>query len=307
MIRLDALTLKQFRALVAVADTGSLTAAAEVLGLTTPAIHNQIKNMETAAETTLLARAPGATGLAPTPAGDLMILAGRRIEASLAQVGDRLGALARGQTGHVALGVVSTGKYFAPRLVRQLNDAQPDIDIRLHVGNRGEVIAMLDHGALDLAVMGRPPRDPEVVALPLGPHPHTILLPPDHPLAHRTGVQPEDLLAETFITREDGSGTRILMERYLERIADGHRFRRIEMNSNETIKQAVMAGLGIALLSMHTAMDELHGGRLVALAAPGLPIMRHWYLVHPAATPLEGPAARVQATVIDLGGAYLPR
>ncbi|QYK40710.1 MAG: LysR family transcriptional regulator [Paracoccaceae bacterium] len=307
MIRLDALTLKQLRALVAVADSGSLTAAATRLGLTTPAIHSQIKNLESAVEAQVLARAPGATGLVPTAAGEELVLAGRRIEAVLRLAGDRMAALSQGQVGHVTLAVVSTAKYFAPRLLRRLTDLHPEIDVGLRVGNREQVIAGLDQGGVDLAVMGRPPRDPAVVATPLGPHPHGIILPPDHPLARRDPVAPEDITEETFITREDGSGTRILMERYLERIADGHLFRRIEMDSNETIKQAVMAGLGIALLSLHTVTEEVRTGRLVLMRAPGLPIMRHWYLVHPAAAPLTAAGARIHKAIVDMGGTFLPR
>ncbi len=305
MIRLDALTLKQLRALIAVADTGSLTAAAERIGLTTPAIHNQIKTLEAAVETPVLARGTG--GLVPTAAGAELVLAGHRIGAALTLAGDRMAALSRGQVGHVALGVVSTAKYFAPRLVRSLSDTHPEIAVTLRVGTREEVIADLDHGALDLAVMGRPPRAPAVVSIPLGPHPHGIVMAPDHPLAGQDIDSPGPLLDQTFIAREPGSGTRILMDRYLERLADGHAFRRIEMRSNETIKQSVIAGLGIAFLSLHTVTDELRGGRMVLLRAPGLPIVRHWYLVHPAEPPLSAAADRLRGAVVALGGAFLPQ
>lgn len=307
MIRLDALTLKQLRALIAVAETGSLTAAAERLGLTTPAVHNQIKMLEGAIRTPVLMRAAGGAGMVPTPAGSEMVLAGRRIDAALTLAGDRIGAVSRGKVGHVALGVVSTAKYFVPRLVRILTDAHPEIAITLRVDNREEVIADLDHGAIDLAVMGRPPRRPIVVSTPLGPHPHGIVLAPDHPLAGAEVTGPGDLMEQTFIAREPGSGTRILMERYLDRMAEGHTFRRIEMTSNETIKQAVIAGLGIALLSLHTVTDEVRAGRLALLRGPGLPIMRHWYLVHPAASPLSAAAERLHRAVVALGGSYLPQ
>ena len=109
-----------------------------------------------------------------------------------------------------------------------------------------------------------------------------------------------------MITREQGSGTRILMTRYLDGRAEGRVFDLVEMGSNETIKQAVMAGLGLAFLSLHTVMDELRAGRLVLVHAPGLPLVRHWFLVHPLHATLGPAAAAVQARIIALDGSFLP-
>ena len=306
MPRMDALTLKQLRALVAVSKTGSLTAAAEAQSLTTPAIHSQIKNLETALGTEVLMRSPNLSGLVPTQDGRLIVDSAQQIEAILSRLAQQLRALKQGKRGQVALGVVSTGKYFAPGLIRRLNGLCPDIEISLRVGNRETVITELDRGAIDLAIMGRPPRMPEVVAIPLGPHPHSIVLAPDHALAGRVDLDMDLLLRETFIAREPGSGTRILMQRYLDGVSEGREIRMIEMDSNETIKQAVIAGLGIAMLSLHTVDEELRNGRLCLLPAPGLPVIRHWYLVHRAATPLPAPALELVARITDLNGTYFP-
>ena len=307
MLRLDGLTLKQLRALVSVAKAGSLTAAAEAIGLTTPAIHSQIKGLETALAVQMLMHSSGHSGLVPTSQGRLVITATERIDAILADMAAQLVALSQGKTGQVTLGVVSTAKYFAPGLVRMLNQRCPDIDISLLVGNRETIIADLARGTLGLAIMGRPPRPPDVVAIPLGPHPHGIVVPPDHPLVGASDVDPDLLLRETFIAREEGSGTRILMQRYLDGISDGREIRMIEMDSNETIKQAVIAGLGIAMLSLHTVGEELRSGRLRLLQGRGLPVMRHWYLVHLAANPLPAAAATLAAEVVALNGTFLPR
>jgi DNA-binding transcriptional LysR family regulator len=307
MPSLDGLTLRQMRALMAVAGTGSLTAAARTLGLTTPAIHSQIKNLEIAARAPLLTRDPGHTGLVPTHEGTVILAAARRIEAILSHAAAQLGAMKQGLLGQVTLGVVSTGKYFAPRLIRILSEVCPDIEVALRVGNRESIIANLDRGAIDLAVMGRPPRMPEVVAVPLGPHPSSFVLPPGHPMATASYFEPEQLLSETLIAREAGSGTRILLERYLDRIAEGREVRLIEMDSNETIKQAVMAGLGIAMLSLHTVSEELGSGRLHLLTGQGLPIMRQWYLVHRVVPDLTAVAAKLSAQIVDLNGVYLPQ
>ena len=306
MIRLDSLTLRQLRALAAVARTGSLTAAAESLGLTPPAIHSQIKGLEGALQARVLERSRGQSGLVPTREGALMLAATERIEATLSHSAAQLAAMGKGLQGHVTLGVVSTGKYFAPRLIRTLNRLCPEIEVALRVGNRSQVIAGLDRGALDLAIMGRPPRMPEVIATPVGPHPHSFVVAPDHPLASASFFEPEQILDETIITRESGSGTRILMQRYLDRIGDGRDIRLVQMDSNETIKQSVMAGLGIAMLSLHTVSEEISGGRLHLLSGHGLPVMRHWYLVHRATPSPTAVTDKLAAQIVQLNGQFLP-
>ncbi|GIL00646.1 MAG: LysR family transcriptional regulator [Alphaproteobacteria bacterium] len=306
MMRLNALTLKQLRCLVAVAERRSLSAAAAALNQTTPAIHSQIRNLEDAAGVALLARAADGSGFDLTVEGTELLRAAHRIEANLSQAAAAMAAIARGRRGRVVLGVVSTAKYFAPRLVRRLLDLEPEIDVVMRVGNRDRVAAELAHGAVNLAIMGRPPRQPEVQVSPLGPHPHGVILPPDHPLAREDGFDPLRLLSETFLSREEGSGTRVLMMRFFDRLAEGHPVRLIEMESNETIKQAVLAGLGLAFLSLHTVCDELTAGRLALLRGPGLPVMRHWYLVLPAWSE-PAPATSAIATAIEgLNGTYLP-
>ncbi|MBE2275618.1 MAG: LysR family transcriptional regulator [Rhodobacteraceae bacterium] len=307
MLRTDAITLKQLRALKAVVAHGTLTAAAVELGLTTPAIHSQIKNLETATDVALLRRDGEGGRMEPTAEGEEMLRAATRIESILSQAAAQIRARSTGRLGEVVLSVVSTAQYFAPRLVRMLIDRCPEIAIQLRVGNRESVVADLDQARCELAIMGRPPRAPEVHALPLGPHPHGVILLPDHPLARDDGYDPSLLVRETFLSREPGSGTRILMQRFFERLEEPHAVRLIEMESNESIKQAVLAGLGVAFLSLHTVDDELRSGRLAVLRGPFLPVMRHWYLVTPQHVP-PGPATqRIAAEIAALSGGYLPR
>ncbi|MFN3938672.1 MAG: LysR family transcriptional regulator [Gemmobacter sp.] len=301
------ISLKQLRSLIAVAELRSMTAAAAALNQTTPAIHSQIRKLEDLVGRPLLERAPVGGGFVPTAAGTAMLRAARRIEANLSQAEAEIAAQLRGFEGQVTLAVVSTAKYFAPRLVRMLRDTCPEIGVTLRVGNRESVISDLDHGIADLAVMGRPPRRPLTRAEPLGPHPHGIVLPPDHPLAGADGFDPEALLSETFVSREEGSGTRILMMRYFDRLPAGHAPPMMSMSSNESIKQAVIAGLGIAFLSLHTVCDELASGRLVQLRGPGLPVMRQWYLVRLAGPDRTAAVQRIGAAIAGLDGAYFPR
>lgn len=305
-MRIDAVTLKQLRALLAVARGGSLTAAGAALGLTTPAIHAQIKGLEEAFGTRLLRRAAESSGSDLTEAGQVVRSSAMRIEDALSQAIIDVTALEQGQAGRVVLGVVSTAQYYAPRLMKQVQACCPQLDVMLRIGNREAIITGLERGAFDLAIMGRPPRRPAVVADLLGPHPHGLIAAPDHPLAGKAAPSAADLQAETFLAREEGSGTRILMTRWLDRIAEGRTFKTMEMDSNETIKQAVMAGLGVAFVSLHTVMEELTARRLVLLPAPGLPVVRSWFLVRPDLEAPRPSALRLWQAILDLRASYLP-
>ena len=305
MNRMDAVTLRQLRTLRAVVQSGSLTAAAGDLGLSPPAIHAQLRALEDLLSAPLVIR--GAHGaFVPTDEGRAVLEAEAQIAVALDTAARRVTSLQSGHSGNVALGVVSTGKYFAPRLVADLRRLLPEVDVTLRIGNRDAVIGWLSSRALDLAIMGRPPRAPAVVAEPIGPHPHVIVAPPDHPLAAADPAMPQDLLAQTFLAREPGSGTRILMTRFLDRIGDGTPWRMVEMGTNETIKQAVIAGLGIALISQHTVTEELRGGRLVALRAIGLPIQRSWFLLRREDMALSPAGQRIHDLIGQMQGSFLP-
>lgn len=305
MPRLDAVTLKQLRALAAIHVHGSVTAAAAALNVTPPAVSSQLRALEANMEAELVRRGPDAPA-ALTPAGLEVLAAVEHVEATLANCARRVEAAAAGRTGTVVFGVVSTGKYFAPGLIRRLRDAHPELHVSLRIGNRGAIVSALERREIDLALMGRSPASPKVEGDALGPHPHVIVAPPDHPLANRAQVGADELFAETFLVREPGSGTRILMTRYLDRLGGGRPWRADEMGTNETIKQAVMAGLGVAFISAHTVTAELETGRLVALRAPGLPVMREWRLIRRADAALTPAAARFRALVLELGGSFIP-
>lgn len=283
-----------------------MTAAAESLSLTPPAVHTQIRGLEAALRSKVL-ESSGTSGAILTAEGLAVLGAERQIEEILNTCLDRVRALRDGQSGVVVLGVVSTGKYFAPGLVARLRGAFPDIDVVLKVGNRDKMITDLQNRAIELAIMGRPPRHPLVTAYELGPHPHIIIASPDHPLAGIKNIRPADLLSATFITREQGSGTRILMTRYLDRLGDGMLYRQIEMGSNETIKQAVIANLGVAMISQHTVTEEIRSGRLVALQAKGLPILRNWFMLHRSDYTLPETHKTVRDFVLNLNADYLPQ
>jgi DNA-binding transcriptional LysR family regulator len=183
--------------------------------------------------------------------------------------------------------------------------AHPHLELRLNVSNRDGTVDILRDYAVDLAIMGRPPRDFEVEATPFGFHPLVVIAPPDHRLARHRGIPRVALQSERFLIREIGSGTRTAFEATFAGFTSDSR-PGMEMSSNETIKQAVMAGLGVALISGHTVAAELADGRLVALDIVGLPIMRHWFVVRRADRTLSSAAAAFFAFLRDSGAAFLP-
>lgn len=300
------ITLKQLRALSAIVDTGSITAAAGKLHVTPPAVSTQLKTLEDSVCAQVLNRGPdGKTAL--TAVGEELLGTIHKIETALEQSFERIRAMNEGLAGHVSVGVVSTGKYFAPGLVADLKKRHPEIDIGLKVGNRDAIVEMLSRGAIELCIMGRPPQAPEVEHITLGDHPYLIVAAPDNPLTQLDEVPADLLLNETFLTREEGSGTRITMRRYLDQVGEGRTYRTVEMGTNETIKQAVMAGLGVAMISAHTIAPELEQGRLKRLKMPGLPVVRWWHLVRLRETTLSPTAQAFQDFLLELDGAYLPK
>jgi DNA-binding transcriptional LysR family regulator len=306
MRRLEALTFKQLRALESVAETGSISRAAEMLRLTPPAVHSQLKALEGNFGCSMLQRDSHGRFIL-TGEGAALLEAHQRSQADLRMAVQRIDALHKGLAGTVVLGVVSTGKYFAPGLVAQLRKTHPDIEVTLKVGNRNTIISALEGRAVDLAIMGRPPRAPVVTAYVIGEHPHVLVVAPGHQLLAMPRIDPEDILDETIILRERGSGTRILCMRYLDRIGGGQPYETVEMESNETIKQAVIAGLGIALISFHTVTEELRSGRLIAPVVKDIPIMRSWFVLHRQDQTLTGAAARVLEFVQAQKGGFLPK
>ncbi|TDK51922.1 LysR family regulator CbbR [Antarcticimicrobium luteum] len=304
MQRLNAITFKQLRALDAVCQSGAISTAAEMLSLTPPAVHSQLRALEEVFGCALVNRGQG--GFAPTEQGAALLTAFRTARAALERAVHQIETLGKGLSGTVVLGVVSTAKYFAPHLVAMLRSEFPDIDVVLRIGNRARIIQMIETGDLDLVIMGRPPRLPAVVARSIGDHPHLLVAPPGHPLTRIAQVTPDDILSQPFVMREPGSGTRILTMRFLDEIGEGREFAYTEMESNETIKQAVAAGLGVAILSGHTVHEELKSGRLVSIPAERLPIVRHWFVLHAAGQELSQPAIRIMDWIVSNPDRFLP-
>ncbi len=296
-------TLKQLRGLAAIARCGKITAAANELGVTPPAVTLQLKLLEDAAGLALFERSK--QGLRLTDAGLHVLAVQARIEAALLECSESLSEMKGLSRGRVSIGVISTAKYFAPRAIAAFAAAHPRIDVRLIEGNRGEIIAALERFELDIAIMGSPPDTLAVMQRVIGDHPFIIIAPAGHRLAARRRVALATLINEKFLLREPGSGTRTLMERVFAKHEVAPRTG-TEFGSNETIKQAVMAGLGLAFISAHTVAAEVAAGWLSVLPVEGLPIVRQWYAVRAKQKHLLPAGLAMWNFLIDEGSGFLP-
>lgn len=271
-------TLRQLRVFAAVAQQKSFTRAARELHLTQPAVSQQLKLLEAEVGLPLFEHVGRTIHL--TAAGEALLHYATQVNEVLRAASESFAEMRGLKRGVLKLGAVSTAKYFTPSLLSAFTVEYPQVSIKFAVGNREEVIKQLADNETDLVIMGRPPRELVTTAEPFARHPLVIIAAPDHPLARATRKIPlKRLESENFVIREPGSGTRASMEHvFRER---GVEFRAsMEVSSNETIKQAVMAGMGLSFISKHTVSLELAAGKLVTLNVSGLPLVRDWYVIH---------------------------
>ena len=269
------LTLKQLRALVAVADSASFTQAARLLHLTQPAISMQIRDAESIVGQVLV---DGRREIHLTPAGEILVRAARQALHSLEMAEVELKARMGVAAGTLDVVAITTAEYFVPHLLAEFGRRHPDISFRLTVENRERVRTLLQEQRCDLAIMGQPPRGLDLRRIPFAPHRLSFVARPDHRLAGRKRIPPAALTDERLLLREQGSGTRDNLERFLR----AHGVKPLaadELGSNETLKQAVMAGMGIAFLSHHPFAMEVESGRLVRLDVADTPVIREWNVV----------------------------
>lgn len=271
------LSLRQLRIFVSAARQSSFAKAADEMHLTAPAVSMQMRDLEDDLGITLFAKK--GRGVSLTSAGEYFLVYARRVLASLREAEDMMSKLKGVETGQLTIGLVSTAKYLVPRLLAVFRREHPGIQVVIQVRNRDQLGALLRDGDIDLAIMGRPPKDLDTRAEVFAPHPHAFIAAPDHPLVQEPQIGVKQLDQQEILVREEGSGTRAVMESFFE----DHRFRpfsTLEMSSNETIKQAVMAGLGISFVSLHTIGLESHHGVLKVLRVEKTPVMRLWHVVN---------------------------
>jgi LysR family transcriptional regulator, low CO2-responsive transcriptional regulator len=296
-------TFRQLRVFNEVARQLSFAKAARALHLTPPAVTMQVKELEAQVGLPLFDRAGRSVSLTTT--GEYMLVYARRLLATLKDAEDAAARLRQADAGTLAIGMVSTAKYFLPRLLAQFRQEHPHVEIRLAEGNRESLVRLLQANEVDVAVMGRPPRELATRAEPFAAHPHVFVAAPDHPLARHEGeLDVESLRPHDFIVREEGSGTRAALEQFLRDARIEPRVA-MEMSSNETIKQAVIAGMGVSFLSLHTLELELEHGLVALLDVRGAPVLRAWNVVHTQSKVLSPAAEAFRYFMLERGEAYL--
>ena len=270
-------TFRQLRMFLAVADQGSITAAAAAMHVTQPTVSMQLKELSNAVGLPLYDMVGKRLSL--TQAGEELAATARLLVGEWADFGQRIDALKGMTRGRLRVAVVSTAKYFIPRILGAFCNAHPDVEIALEIANRDGVVQRLRDNRDDLYIMSRPPVDLDVQARVFLSNPLVVIAPVSHPLAGQPDVSLAQLASERFVLREQGSGTRLACDAHFAQ----HQFRptvRLELGSNEAIKQAVAGGLGLAVLSNHALGEHLVDESLVILNAETFPIESQWFTVH---------------------------
>jgi DNA-binding transcriptional LysR family regulator len=300
---LHKVTMRQLQMFIVAAETLSFQRAADALELTPPAVSMQMSRLGEELGTTLFEKKGRQVVL--TAAGEALLPYARRISQLLQEASERIGNAGAPAKERLTVAMVTTSRNFGPQLVARFQAEHPEVRLDMRIGNHREVIDLLEHEEVDLALMGRVPGRVEVEATSFAKHPYVVIAAPDHPLAGVKNIPPAQLVEETFLAREAGSGTRIVMEHFFEdRGLDMPRLK--EMSSNENIKQAVMAQMGLAVISRHTLHLELLAGKIVELDVRGMPEMRSWRVVKLKGRELT-PAARQFRAFVKKRGPELMR
>lgn len=270
-------TFRQMEIFSAIARLKSFTRAAEELHLTQPTASMQMKKLEDTVGLPLVEQIGKRIFL--TGAGNALHSTCREIFDSLDRFEMLIADMKGMKKGYLRIGVVTTAKYFAPRLLGPFCQKYPGVDISLKVTNRERVLERIAENLDDVYIMGQPPENLEIYSEPFLSNPLVALAARDHPLAGKRRISLKRFVEEPFILREPGSGTRIAFERLLKMHDFTPRIR-MELGSNEAIKQAVAGGLGVAVLSKHTLALEGHASEPIILNVEHLPIARHWHVAY---------------------------
>ncbi len=270
-------TLRQLKVFEAVARHRSFSRAAEELHLTQPAVSTQVGKLEEHAGLPLFEQLGKKIHL--TPAGEQMLQSSREIIQKFQEAEEAMAQFKGVSGGRLNVSVISAGDYYFPRLLVEFAQRHEGVTLNFGVCNREELLTQLKENVTDLAVMVRPPEDSDTVAEPFAPHPYVIVAAPTHPLAKTPRIPVYRIIREPFVVREKGSDTWNSMVEGFGGNLPGLNIL-MEIRSTETIKQAVIAGMGVSFLSAHTISRELQSGALTVLDVQGFPLMLNWYVVH---------------------------
>jgi len=280
--------LPQLAVFECAARLGSFTRAAEEMHLAQPTVSTQIKKLSEAMGLPLFEQIGKKVHL--TPAGVALQEGCRDLFSAFGRIDDSLARLRGLEGGRLRLAVSTTGKYFAPRLLAAFVGLHPKVEISLQIHNRQALIERLARNEDDLYIFANPPTEQEVVCQPIMPNPMVLFARIDHPLVQRGTIPFAALAHEPYLMREPGSGTRLVAWEAFDTHGVAPRVR-MELSTNEAIKQAILAGLGVSILSRYTLGLDTEQAQLAVLDVEGLPIERPWQFVYPVGKQVA-PAAR---------------
>lgn len=297
-------TLRQLKTFVAVAQQLSFSAAARQLHLTQPAISEQIKQLEGHVGLPLFEKLGKRIHL--TRAGVQMLHHSQSIIGEFDRAEQAMTDLREQGQKRLKVGLITTGSYLLPHLLAEFVQQHEGVELEMSVHNRERLLQMLEANQIDLALMVGATRPPSLQAQPFAPHPFVMVASPRHPLARARNIPMQTLRGERLLVRESGSDTWQSMREHLPDtlLADAPT---LEIRSTEAIKQAAMAGMGVAYLSAHAIAMEMHAGMLSILDVQGLPVIEQWQVVHHGGKQLDGVAGAFKAFLIDRGGELLTR
>jgi len=301
-------TTPQLAVFDAIARLGSFTRAAEELHLAQPTVSTQVKKLTESVGLPLFEQIGKRVHL--TDAGRHLHAACGTIFGVFAELEDTLAELRGLRRGRLALAVSTTGKYFAPRLLAAFVERFPELEVVLQIHNRRGLIERLERNEDDLYIFANPPSEQEVVSQVIMPNPMVAFARADHPLAASRAIPFARLAEEPFLMREEGSGTRMIVERTFGRSGLQPKIR-MELSANEAVKQAILAGLGVSILSRYTLGLDAEPHNLAVLDVEGFPIAGSWHFVYPVGKQVSAAArgfmefVRVEAKnlIVDYVGA----
>jgi LysR family transcriptional regulator, low CO2-responsive transcriptional regulator len=297
-------SFRQLATFHAVARLGSVSAAAEEMHLTQPAVSIQIGLLEESARTPLLQR--NGRGIRLTEAGELLAGYAGRILELWREAGEEMATLQGVFSGTLRVGAVTTAEYLLPLLLVTFANQNPKVKVKLQAGNRDEIVRLLAGQEIDVAIMGRPPAELKTHSVAFAKHPMAFVASPTHPVMRERAPSIASIAATHLLVRERGSGTRSTIERIFKDAGVPLRIGS-EMSSNEAIKQMCAAGFGVAFLSLHTCVLELETGVLQVLPMLDNPIERDWFVMHLASRQLPQVAAAFEQFLSEQAQAQVHR
>ena len=271
-------TFRQLKLFLAVAELRSITAAARACHVTQPTVSMQLKELSASVGLPLYEVVGKRLDL--TPAGEALVASAQAMVDEWGDFEQQIDAMKGLTRGRLRVAVVSTAKYFVPRILGAFCARYPEIEIALDVQNRDGVVAGLRENRNDLYIMSRPPADIDIVQQPFLPNLLVVIAPITHPLAGHAAVALADLAGERFILRERGSGTRLACDEHFARLGFSPSVR-LELGSNEAIKQSVAGGMGLSVISRHALTAHLEDEQLSVLDVTGFPLHSSWSIIYP--------------------------